>query len=76
MYDTPTVAQAVLREKLDLEARGDGAARGKEFHQVIQRNIEPEVNRFVHHHIDHYSKYIFRDDTRGGELNDAEITKA
>ncbi|MDQ7838392.1 MAG: hypothetical protein RDU59_07850 [Thermodesulfobacteriota bacterium] len=73
MYDAPTVAQAILRGKLDLETRDDGAARGREFHQVIQRNTEPEVNRFVHHHIDHYSKYIFPDGARGGELNDAEI---
>jgi hypothetical protein len=64
MHDMPTVADAVLQEKIDLESRQDGAALGKEFHHVIQRHIRPELNKFVHRNLDHYHTYIFPDRER------------
>lgn len=64
MHDMPSVAEAVLREKMDLESREDGAALGKEFNQIIKRHVRPEVNRFIHRNIDHYHTYIFPDRER------------
>jgi hypothetical protein len=61
MCDLPAVADTILLEKLHLEAKIDGAARGREFNQVIQRHVKLEVNRFVINHIDHYSNYIYPD---------------
>jgi hypothetical protein len=61
MCDSPSVAQKVLLEKLYLETQDEGTARGKEFNQIIHRNTEPMVNRFLNKHIDHYSSYIFAD---------------
>jgi len=73
MCDLPALTQTVLLEKLSLEARDDGAAQGREFHQIIERHTEPRVNRFVNDHIDHYSNYIFPDNARDDELNNTEL---
>ena len=72
MRDSPALARTLLLEKLYLETQDDGAAQGREFHQIIQRHTEPRVNRFVNNHIDHYSKYIFPDNSRDDELNNSE----
>lgn len=61
MCDLPAVAQAVLLEKLYLEAQNNGVAQGKEFNQIIQRHTDLGRNRFVNDHINHYSNYIFPD---------------
>ncbi|MGA2766011.1 MAG: hypothetical protein ABSG17_21940 [Spirochaetia bacterium] len=59
MHDAPTVAEVVIREKMDMESRPDAAAIGREFRQVLQRHAEIKVNRFVHERINHYSTYVF-----------------
>lgn len=59
MRDSPTLAEAIIREKIKLEGQADAAALGKEFGQIIQRHAKLQVNGFVHSQIAHYARYIF-----------------
>jgi hypothetical protein len=64
MRDSPETAHAILTEKVELDIREDGAAVGREFSQVMNRHCKPEISRFVHGEIDHYSSYIFADNKK------------